>query len=362
MVAVPVGTQARRRWGRLNLEVRQHVPFGEQVVILGSSILFAVFVSSVILVIAGVPAANLFDELVVQTLSDPQNLHGVMEFAAPLMFIGLAAAIAFRTRFWNLGLEGQMIWGGIAATYFSIYHVGPEAIRLPLMTGAGMLAGIVWILIPAMLKLRLGVNEIISTLLLNYIAQYFLIYLLYEPWQDPRDRFPHAPEYAAFERLPETVWGINTGLALAFAVMLAMGWLIHVSRAGIYLRFIEASDRVALAIGVPIRTVTVLALMISGALAALGGVVILTGQEGRLTYSYFDGYGFSGVLIAFLGRNHPLAVLCVAVLIAMLFVTGQNLQVFYQIPGSMVRVIEATVVFCVTASEFFVRHRLHWVR
>jgi simple sugar transport system permease protein len=108
--------------------------------------------------------------------------------------------------------------------------------------------------------------------------------------------------------------------------------------------------------------VTLLAIGLSGALAGIGGAVIVTGQEGRLTYSFFSGYGFSGILIAFLGRNHPFAVLAVAVLVAMLFVAGQNLQVFYQIPGSMVQVIEATIVLCVASADFFLRHRLHRVR
>jgi ABC-type uncharacterized transport system permease subunit len=103
------------------------------------------------------------------------------------------------------------------------------------------------------------------------------------------------------------------------------------------------------------------AIGLSGALAGFGGEVMLAGAEGRLTYSYFPGYGFSGVLIAFLARNHPFGVLAVAVLVAILFIAGQNLQIFFQIPGSMVQVIEAIIVFSVASAEFFLRHRLHWV-
>jgi ABC-type uncharacterized transport system permease subunit len=104
------------------------------------------------------------------------------------------------------------------------------------------------------------------------------------------------------------------------------------------------------------------AIGLSGALAGFGGEAILTGTEGRLTYSYFPGYGFSGVLIAFLARNNPFAVFVVSLLVAILFVAGQNLQIFFQIPGSMVQVIEAIMVFSVASAEFFLRHRVHWVR
>jgi general nucleoside transport system permease protein len=205
------------------------------------------------------------------------------------------------------------------------------------------------------------VNEIISTLLLNYIAMYFLIYLLYGPWLDPRDGFPHSPNYAPFERLPE--WsGFSSVVPLAAGATLLIAWLVLVSRVGLYMRFINDNWLASLVVGVPMGPVTFVAIALSGALAGFGGEAILTGTEGRLTYSYFPGYGFSGVLIAFLARNNPFAVFAVSLLVAILFVAGQNLQIFFQLPGSMVQVIEAIMVFSVASAEFFLRHRVHWVR
>jgi len=113
-------------------------------------------------------------------------------------------------------------------------------------------------------------------------------------------------------------------------------------------------------LGVPIKTATYMAVLLSGALSGLSGLVIVSGMEGRLTLGFYEGYGFSGILIAFLARNDPISATIVAFLVAMLFIAGQSLQIFYQIPFSMVELIQAIIVMCVAASEFFVRHRLHW--
>jgi general nucleoside transport system permease protein len=350
------------RLGRFVLEIREGVSYAEHAVILGGFIVLGLLISAVILIASGVPARNLANEFILDTFADSQSVRNVLRLAAPLAFIGLAAAMAFRVGFWNLGLEGQMIWGGIAGAYLSIHHVGPDSTRLFTMFVAAAAAGALWILVAAFLKLRFGVNEIISTLLLGYIATYFLIYLLHGPWLDPRDGFPHSQLFAPYEHLPDLGDGISSAVPLAIIATILVAWLVHVSRVALYMQFVRHDSLVALATGVPVRMVMVLAVGLSGALAGVGGEIILTSQEGRLTYTFFTGFGFSGILIAFLGRNHPFVVLGVAVLVAMLFVAGQNLQIFYQIPGSMVQVIEATIVLCVASADFFLRHRLHWVR
>jgi len=151
---------------------------------------------------------------------------------------------------------------------------------------------------------------------------------------------------------------VNVGLPLALFFALIVWWLAELSRFGFYLKFIYANPAMARFVGVPIRSAVLAAVLISGALAALAGFVISSGSTGRLTQGFFEGYGFSGVLIAFLARNNAAAAAIVAILVAMLFVTGQSFQIFYQIPFSMVQMIQAIIVMCVAASEFFVRHRI----
>jgi ABC-type uncharacterized transport system permease subunit len=225
-----------------------------------------------------------------------------------------------------------------------------------------MLGGMAWMAIPAWLRLRLRVNEIITSLLLNYVALNFLLHLLYGPWKDPKDAFPHSPQFTAFERLPELGWGFSSALLIALVFTALTGWLLMYTRFGFYVRFVHDNEKMALAAGVPVKAIIWVSVLLSGALSGLGGFVIATAQEGRLTQSFFQGYGFSGILIAFLARNNPVAAMIVAVLVAVLFVTGRTLQVFYQIPFAMVELIQAIIVIAVAASEFLIRHRLHWVR
>lgn len=354
--------KARRRIGRINLEVRQSIPAWQQALVLGGAVLVGLLVCAAILVAAGVKPSALIDEFVIETLTDPENFQSILFQAAPLIIVGLSASVAFRVRFWNLGIEGQMIFGAIAATFISLHAVGPEITRLPLMALFAALGGMAWIMIPAWLKAHWRVNEIISTLLLNYVAMNFLLHLVYGPWQDPKDAFPHSPQFAPFERLPEIGWGISSALLLALVLTALTTWLVRSTRFGFYSKFVHDNDRMALAVGVPIGAVTLISVLVSGALSAFAGFVIASAQEGRLTQSFYEGYGFSGILIAFLARNNPVAAMIVGVLVAVLFVSGRSLQVFYQIPFSMVQLIQATMVICVAGSEFLMRHRLHWVR
>jgi simple sugar transport system permease protein len=230
------------------------------------------------------------------------------------------------------------------------------------MAAASAIGGGLWCLLAGLLKLRFRVNEIIATLLLNYVAVYFLFHLLYGAWQDAKTAFPQSTPFQPFERLGEIGYGINVGLPISICAILAAAWLIHFSRVGFYMRFISANPNVARVVGVPIRAVTIWTVAISGACAGLAGFINVASQEGRLTESYAEGYVFSGVLIAFLSRNDPLIVAVVGFLIAVLFITGQTLQVFYQIPFTMVQLIEAIIVMSVAASEFFIRHRVRWIR
>ncbi|WP_082475759.1 ABC transporter permease [Rhizobium sp. Leaf341] len=351
----------QRRFGQISIEVRRSASFPLRLFALAAALVTGLGLSAFALILVGVPAESLADEFVTATILDPMNFKAVLVQAAPLILVGLAAAMAFRVRFWNLGIEGQMIFGGVGATLVSLLHLGPEWARLPLMGLAAVTCGALWALIPAFLKLRLSVNEIISTLLLNYVAYYVLLHLLYGAWKDD-DGFPHSPAYAASELLPTLDSGVSVSLVLAGGMTLLMTYLVAQSRAGFYMRFVSANPGVARALGLPVANMVLFVVLVSGSLAALAGFVVSSGQEGRLTQSFFPGYGVSGVLIGFLARNNPVAAAVVALLMSVLVIAGQNLQVFYAIPPSMVQLIQAVVVMSVAASDFLVIHRVHWIR
>jgi len=351
---------AHRRLGRLTLDIRQQLSPWKQSGFLAGSLAIGLAISVGVLAVAGIAPRTLIDELAGTFNAD--SLRAVLVQAAPLILVGLGASLAFRIGFWNLGLEGQMIFGGMAATGVSIYAIGPEPMRIVIMGLAAAAGGLSWVLLAAWLKMRFRVNEIIATLLLNYVAMYFLFHMLYGAWQDAKTAFPQSTPLRSFERLPDVGYGINSGLVLAILVVGFAGWLVHLSRAGFYMRVISANLTMSKVVGAPIHVITVGVVAASGAAAGLAGLVNVAGQEGRLTQSFFNGYVFSGVLIAFLSRNDPVIVAIVGLLVAVLYVTGQTLQVFYQIPFAMVQLIQAIIVIAVASSEFLIRHRIRWTR
>ena len=362
MASLAEGGTPQRRLAGLRLEVRQHMPLWQQALVLAAGLATGILSAALVLILAGVAPSALVQEFGVAIFSSARSLSAVLVQAAPLLIAGLAACVAFKVRFWNIGIEGQMIFGSIFATWVATTDFGPESLRLIFMFVAAALGGLVWMLLPAILRLRLAINEIISTLLLNYVALNFLFHLLYGSWRDPVSGFPSSEQYQAAERLPLLGWQ-NLGWSVPLALLLALlcWWLMNVSRIGFFMKVVSANPTMARAIGIPVGAVTLGAALISGALAGTAGFAISTGIEYRMTQSFFLGYGFSGILIAFLARNNPLAAIVVSLFVAILFVAGQSLQVFYQIPGAMVQLIQAIIVICIAGSDFFIRHRLHRV-
>jgi simple sugar transport system permease protein len=359
VVATPAAQTVRSWRPRFVLAVRENPSAWRRAAVLTIAVLAGIALSALILVVAGVPADDLAEEFVVNMLSDPDSMRAVLVQGAPLMLVGVGAALAFRVNFWNIGLDGQMIWGALGASLVALHPVGPV---LWVMAVAACLGGAFWALLPALLRLRLGINEIIATLLLNYVAQNFLLHMVYGPWKDKLDGFPHSPAFPGTARLPVIGSGISSALVIAVVVATAAWWLASGTRFGLYMRFVQANPRMASALGVPLRNTVLASVLLSAACAGLAGFCIVSGEEGRLTQSFYVGYGFSGILIAFLARNSPLLAIPVALAFAWLVVTGQSLQVFYQIPFAMVQLIQAIIVICVAASEFAMRHRLQVVR
>jgi general nucleoside transport system permease protein len=349
----------RRHRRRLFLEVRQSPSARRRCCATAASVVIGLLLSSLVLMASGVPAADLAQEFVLQALFDRQGLLSVIAVAAPLMMVGLAASLAFSVRFWNLGIEGQLITGAIAGTAVSLWNLGPAGpSRLFIMAAVAAIAGLAWIAVAWCLQRRWQVSEIISTLMLNYLAALFLSHLLFGAWVNPEDGMPHTASYRAFERLPTWSVGIGAAAPLALALTVLAGWLLARTRFGFEVRVVHANENVARLAGIAVTRTRLALVLASGAIAGLAGLLICAGSEGRLTQGFYGGYGFSGVLIAFLARNRPMASGVVAVLVAVLFIGMQSLQVFYQIPFATAQLVQALLVLCVAASDFFVRHRV----
>ena len=347
----------RRR--RLAIEVRQHIPLIYHLGIILGAVAFGVGISIAILVSRNIAISSIYEEFIVFTFFNAAGISAVVVESIPLVLVGLGAAMAFRVNFWNIGIEGQMFLGAIGASIIALFNIGPDFLRLPLMLIFSVIFGMMWALGPALLKVKLNVNEVISTLLLNYIAYYFVLNQLFGPWKDPRDKFPHGEQYELMERLPEIGWEqVHYGIVIAGLALILVWWIVDRSRFGISSKFVGVNPRMALAVGLPVSAITASSALASGGLAGSAGFVIAAATEFRLTFTMAAGYGFSGIVIAFLAGNKPISTVIVAFLMGSLYVAGESMKIFYSLPDALVGLIQAIIVISVIASEFFTRYRL----
>ena len=262
------------------LDVRQSLPAWKQALFLGGSLAVGLAISVAILAVAGISPIELGGELLAVFNAD--SLRAVLVQAAPLMLVGLAASLAFRDRL----LESRSRRPDAVRWYLRrpgsrFIKIGPPLTRLlswawPRPSAAR--CGACW---PDFLKIRFRVNEIIATLLLNYVAMYFLFHLLYGAWQDAKTAFPQSTPFRPFERLWDFGFGVNSGLLIVASLAIVVAaWLVHFSRVGFYMRIINANPSMANVVGIPIRAVTLWTVVISGACAGLAGFVNVASQEG----------------------------------------------------------------------------------
>ena len=348
---------------RIALERRAVVPRPLAVASFAGSLAVALALAALVLVLAGVPAGLLAEELVVQVFLTSDGLAQTVTTAIPLAVVGLGAAMAFRVGFWNIGLEGQLILGAIAATAVSVADLGPEPLRVPLMLLVAALAGAAWIVPPLFLRQRLGVSEIVVTLLLSNIAYLLLQHVLFGALRSPAANFPVSPDFDAAEKLAPLGWGrIHAGLWLALAAAVLCTVLVRASRPGFYARVVGSGREAAEAVGLPVAATIGGFVLLSGALCGLAGGLIVAGTEHRLTQFVGLQATFSGILVATLARLDPLGIVIAAFFVAGVYVAGGTLKVFYGISEGVVVLLQGLVLLVILVGRFTATYRVTGLR
>lgn len=339
---------------------RQDVPAWLRVASLAGGIGLGLALGVVILLASGVGLGAIVQEFVLYSFTSSQGLAQTVTGAIPLLLVGLASAVSLKLRFWNIGIDGQVWLGAIAATGVAIADIGPAETRLWLMAAAAALAGAVWIGVPMFLRLRLAVNEVIATLMLTYVAFLLVQHLLYGDWRGSGIGFPVSEAFdEEGERLARLGWGhVHGGLWLSLAVAVGVAYLMQATRFGFYLTAVGENPRGALAAGLPVTFTLIVAVLLAGGLCGLAGFSIVAGQEYRLTQYIAHGYTFSAILVAFLARFNPLAVIPVTVAVAGLFTAGDTLKTFYQLPQATILIVESVILFAVVTVDFLARYRI----
>lgn len=279
--------------------------------------------------------------------------------AIPLFLCSLGVAVAFRLQIWNIGAEGQFALGAVGAAWVALSFPGlPKIVLLPLMLAAASLAGGFWGMIPAILRQRLGANEIIVTLMLNYIAILFLDFLVYGVWKDASG-FPMTARFSTQATLGKIgATSVNWGLAHCLLLGLAVWIFFRFTRLGYELKACGDSVRAARYAGMPYDRLVVLVMVLSGALAGWAGCVEASASLGRLQPSIMAGYGYTAIVVAWLARLSPLYIGLSAFLLAALRVGVEHLQLDLQVPAAFGSIIEGLILLTVLAGSFFLTYRL----
>jgi ABC-type uncharacterized transport system permease subunit len=350
----------------LTVVPREKVPRWLPTAISVGAIALALLIGGVILALVGGNPIAAYRQIARSSFGSLDVFSDTMVKAIPLILVGLACALAFRMRLWNIGAEGQFFmgaWGASAVVLIPLVaDTTPAWIVIGLMLIAGMLAGALWGFIPGVLKARFNVNEIISTLMLNYIAIAWNDFFIFGVWSEsgfqmsktfPRNAWlPRLADYAAQVR---AFSGLTTHMGLLFAlVATVVVWLIlEHSRWGYEIRLIGDNPRAAEYAGVPIARHTVLVLMLSGALAGLAGMSEISGVVHRLQGAISPGYGFTGIIVAWLAKLNPFAIILVSILFGALILAGREIQ-----PSGIPKMIQGIVLVCLIASDFLLRYRV----
>jgi general nucleoside transport system permease protein len=317
-------------------------------------------------VVAGANPLDAYYAYFVAPLTREFTLLEVLNKATPILFTGTAVAIAFRAGYWNIGVEGQLLMGAVAAAGIGQLVDGwPSPLVLPLMVAAGALAGAAWALVPALLRVRLGIDEVVTTLLLNPVALLIVQALLHGPWKDPETGFPESPriaEAAEFPPLSEFIpligrSRLHLGFVVAVVLILIAWWVLSRTGTGLRVRAVGLSPRGARFAGIKVERTLLRVALVSGAIAGIAGVSEVAGIQFRLTEGVSPGFGYTGIVVAMLGGLTMPGVLVAGLLLGDLSVGASSAVRSLQIPSQLGDVVQGTLLLVVVGAVAIYRWR-----
>lgn len=285
--------------------------------------------------------------------------------ATPLLLIALGLAVCFRSNIWNIGAEGQFVMGAVAAGGMALLAdktTGPWIV--PAILIAGVLGGMVWAGIVALLRDRFNANEILVSLMLVYVAILVLGYLVYGPWKDPMGyNFPQTKSFERVTQIPRLVQGMRMNIGVIISLVGAgLLWVfLFRTRAGLALQVGGLAPAAARYAGFSSRKALWTALLISGATAGLAGALEVAGPLGQLTPYVPAGYGFAAIIVAFVGRLHPVGMIFSAILMSMFYIGGELAQSRLGLPKALTGVFQGLLLFALLACDTLVAYRVRWV-
>lgn len=322
------------------------------------TILAALGVGAVVLLVIDVNPVEAYSTMFVDTLTSEIGQTDTLIRAVPLMLAGLAVYLPLKAGLFNIGAEGQLVFGALAGAWVGLNVSLPGYALVPLMFLAAAVAGGVLAAIPAWLRAKWDINEIITSLLLTFVALEILSYMVRGPMQGGSGNFPQTARFSDAATIPTLFTRVHVGLIVALLMVALTYVIMSKTKLGFEITFIGSNDEAAVQAGMSKYKVYLFVFVLSGAFAGMGGISEVAGVQGRLRAGFEPGYGFTAIPIALLGRNSAVKVMLAALFFALLFVGGTNMEVFLGIPAALVEVIQALIILFLIAGEFFKSYRV----
>ncbi len=327
------------------------------------ALLLTLLAGAVMFLFLGKNPADALYYFFIEPLLETWSLHELAVKAAPLILIGVGLSICYLSNNWNIGAEGQFIIGAIAGSILPVAFPGFQSpIVLPLMLVMGIVGGAAYAGIPAWLKARFGTNEILTSLMLVYVAQLFLDWLVRGPWRNPEGfNFPETRNFHAYAILPE-IWPASGrahwGFVFAILAALVLWFVLSRTLKGFEVKLIGQSPRAGRFAGFSRSRMIIFAFLVSGALAGLAGISEVSGAIGQLRPAISPGYGFTAIIVAFLGRLNPLGIIAAGLVLALSYLGGEAAQISIGVSDKVARAFQGMLLFFVLACDTLIHYRI----
>jgi len=302
----------------------------------------------------------------VQPLTDSYTLQEIAVKATPLVMIGVGLSLCYIANVWNIGAEGQFTIGAVAGSWLAVYTNGTGVGYwvLPVMLLLGAAAGALYAMIPAICKVRFGASEILTSLMLVYVADLFMDYLVRGPWRDPHGlNFPTTADFDPVATVPALIEGsrLHAGAIVALILVMLATVLLGRTIKGFEIRVVGAAPKAARFGGFNSDQLVIFTFAVSGALAGLAGIIEVAGPIGHLQPGISPGYGFTAIIVAFLGRLNPVGILIAGLFLALTFIGGEGAQISLKVPLDLTKVFQGILLFYVLACDSLIVYRIRLI-
>lgn len=348
---------------KIKLERRASPPTYLSILYIVIFILFAFFISGFIFKAYGIDPILAYKIIFIHAYGSPAGIYETIVKAIPLILCGVGLSLAFKAEMWNIGAEGQLLLGAIAATGIALFTPTPEPLIIPTMFVGGFIAGAIWAVIPAILKVLLNVNEVITTMMMNYIAIELVRYLIYGPWRGAREwGYPitdEIPDAAKLIYISGTRIHIPT-LIIAISAAFIIYLVIMHTTLGYEIRVTGENPEAARYAGINYLKIAVFSMAISGGLAGIAGVGEIAGIHYRLRYpeSISMGYGYTSIIVAWLGRLNPIAIIMSSIFFGGLLVGGYVMKMILGLPVAVVYVFNGIMLMFILIGGILSQYKL----